>query len=682
MHKQNALSVILCLLLVSIVLTNQIGRSADSQVPSLSTDESNIILGINGTNVYNYDLELEKIALNPNISGYSFRSAGSPGANEAANWIKTKFESFGLETTMESFDFTTWNLPTQPSLVIDEDSNESTTNDQVAISSFQSAHFSWPTPDGGVFSEIVVLPLPQAASISGLRQTRNYDAEAWSTTNTTDKVLLIGREIRFGASLQQLFFSKLRAQPPSAVIFTWWYDWMNFTPPMFASVGGLPASSLGSYFWDLKIPVGWVNYEDGMLIRNKIQNMNISARVTINSSIGIGPHYNVVGRLPGSVNPEKTIIISGHYDTVMCAGFCDNGAGVAGVIELARVFADAAKNGTYVPRCTLLFIAFTAEELGLVGSTNYMLQHKNEIKDIKAVINLDCIGNDKLQVSETFPNDGLDLDEVALRAAEDLGVEANWTEVGGSDQETFRNPAGTSFIVRMFWKKDPGISNMSSVGASIMLDSVPLFYSDKWEMGKPGWIHTENDNSTSTESFGWVEAGKLEEHVKVAGLTVMRAISQIYSPFYLQIMGVTAAVGAGLIVAMYFERSTVRSAVRKVRSEIRRYIGLRETIYIIILASVFFFICFALNSKVVRTELNVEGFPTVVTATNFGAPFEMFQILYNVEGGTVDLSEGIPSLAADYRGGVLVMWQGFILNLIFCLILAFTITYLAMKLRK
>jgi hypothetical protein len=575
-----------------------------------------------------------------------------------------------------------WNHLTSQRGAIDDDGNDSTTDDQVVIGSFQSAHFSWPTPDGGVFSQIVVLPLPQAASITGLRQSRNYDAEAWSTTNTTGKVLLIGREIRFGATLQQLFFSKLRTEPPSAVIFTWWYDWMNFTPPMFASVGGLPGSSLGSYFWDLKVPLGWVNYEDGMLIRNKIQSMNISAHVTINSSIGTGPNYNVVARLPGSVTPEKTIIISAHYDTVMCAGFCDNGAGVAGVIELARVFAEAAKNGTYAPRCTLLFIAFTAEELGLVGSTNYMLQHKNEMKDIQAVINLDCIGNDNLEVTETFPNDGLDLDEIALRAAGDLGVDASWTEAGGSDQETFRDPAGTNFIVQMIWKKDPGIGSMTRVEASILFESVPLFYSDKWDIGKPGWIHTENDNSTSTASLGWVEPLKLEQHARVVALTAMRVVSQIYSPFYLQVMGITAAVGAALIVGIYFERSTVRSGAQKIRREIRRYIGLRETVYIIILTSIFFFICFALSSKVVRTEVNVEGFPTVVAATNFGAPFEMFQILYNVEGGTADVSQGIPSLTADYRGGMLVLWQGFILDLMICLILAFTITYLVTKLRK
>jgi hypothetical protein len=108
MHKQVALSVILCLVLLPIVFTSQLGQPADGQIQGLSTDESNIILGINGTNVYNYDLELEKIALDHNISGYAFRSAGSPGANETANWIKTKFESFGLETTMESFNFTTW----------------------------------------------------------------------------------------------------------------------------------------------------------------------------------------------------------------------------------------------------------------------------------------------------------------------------------------------------------------------------------------------------------------------------------------------------------------------------------------------------------------------------------------------------------------------------------------------
>jgi len=314
-----------------------------------------------------------------------------------------------LESHLESFNFTTWDILSQPTLIIDIDGNANTTDDRTAIESFYPEHFSWPTSENGVFSDLVILPLPEARTYFDLG-TRPYDATVWNSINTTGKVLLIGKEVRWVASTWNVFRGKLKTQPPLAVIFTWWYDWMNFTPQTLSSTGGRPASVYGPIYWDLNITVGCVNYDDGLRIRNQEKNMNVSALVTINAAIGTGPHYNVIGKLEGYKNPDKYVIISSHYDTVMCHGFCDNGAGTAGVLELARVFSEAARDGTYTPEQTLLFITFASEELGLVGSIHYVKQHKAEMTNITAVINLDCIGSDILEVSQTLKNGQVDLD--------------------------------------------------------------------------------------------------------------------------------------------------------------------------------------------------------------------------------------------------------------------------------
>ena len=67
---------------------------------SLTSQESQIIALVNGTNAYNYDLELEGIALTHSISNYSFRAGGSAGATATAVRLKDQFESFGLETQL------------------------------------------------------------------------------------------------------------------------------------------------------------------------------------------------------------------------------------------------------------------------------------------------------------------------------------------------------------------------------------------------------------------------------------------------------------------------------------------------------------------------------------------------------------------------------------------------------
>ncbi len=510
------------LFFISVLLSAFIFQTAKiepetNMLSALSSSEEQVLALVNGLRAYDYDLELENIA----FQHYAFRSGGSEGANETATWVKEQFESFGLEAWLEPFEFTNWTLLTAPALIIDGDGYQGTTIDQVVISSFQSTHYSWPTPESGVFADLVVLPLPPAADRSEIGVHPINQAE-WNAINTTGKVVLVGREVRWDYGWQQIYVNKLSAQTPAAVLYTWWYDWMSFTPMMMSSAGGRPMGDFGPYYWDLGIPVGFVDYDDGLLIRSSEGSSDVSAYVSIESVIDYGIHYNVVGRIGGYESSEKMVIISGHYDTVMCGGFGDNGAGVAGVVELAKVFADSVQGNFYKPKYTLLFVAFASEELWLVGSINYVKQHKSEMPNITAVINMDCIGSDYFYATETKPGERFDLDEVVLKAAQDLGVDATLEAVGGSDHEAFCNPKWANDLYYHYWGLDAGISDAVPVVSSAGFLSYPILYSDNWSIGVPGWIHTSYDNSTSTGTFGWVEAEHLGNHIKIAALTVMR----------------------------------------------------------------------------------------------------------------------------------------------------------------
>jgi len=511
MTYRKTVSLVLACILLSVAFNISL-RPAQS-VGELTSQESQVIALINGTNAYDYALKMEEIALNHGVSKYSFRVGGSIGAFETAKWVEAQFKSLGVESHLESFEFTNWSLLSQPELVVAHDGHE------FAVESFQSAHYSWPTSQGGVLADLVVLPLPEAANRDEVGW-RSIDTTLWNVIDTAGKIVLIGREVRWSNSWEQTFESKLTAQPPAAVIYTWWYDWMSFTPPVFGSGGGRPLSSLGAYYWNLEIPVGWVNYEESLLIRDMEHEFNVSARVSINSVVGFGSHYNVIGRLEGSVDPEKFIVVSGHYDTVMTSGFCDNAAGTAGVIELARIFSETLENGLYSPKFTIFFIAFASEELGLVGSVNYVRQHKAQMEDIIAVVNLDSIGSDELAISET-PGDDLNLDELVLDAAHELNVSVRLIDRGSSDQEAFRDPEGRNLVYAL-WGLDANISDAVPVKSSIMISSSPILYSDMSSQGKPGWLHTSYDNSTSTHTLGWVELDDLRDQIRVAALTVMR----------------------------------------------------------------------------------------------------------------------------------------------------------------
>jgi len=681
--RRSLLPLLLCSILLVPIASSHVLDWATAQNQNLTSVESQIVSMINGTNAYNYDLELEKIGLNHSLSGYSFRSSGSIGANESAKWIQEQFENFGLETLAEDFEFTTWNVMTKPVFKIDLDGDQKTTDDQVTINSFQPEHYSWPTPEGGVYAPIVTLPLPDVASHAGIRAAR-YDAQAWLEVNTTGKILLVGREIRMMGATALAFRNKLQTQPPAALIYTSWYSWSSWVPPFFLSIGGRPASQYGPYYWNLHLPVGEISYEDGRLIREKVDTTGVYAQLMVNASITRGPHYNVIGKLQGSANPEKMIIISAHYDSVMTPAFSDDGSGVAGVLELARVFSEANRTGEYRPPYTLVFVAFAGEELGLVGSINYLKQHGNEMKDVVAVINLDCIGSQSLQITETTTDDkGLNLQEIVMKAGQDLNVKVNYTEAGGSDQETFRVPSVTNEEYKYIWGSDAGISNETRVKSSIMISSIPLFYSDAWtDIGAPGWIHTSYDNSTSTYTLDWVGADRLQAHIQVAGLSVIRVLSAATNPLLMEVYISVAVAGVVAAILVYAERTKVHVLMKKVRHEILANFGTKELVVVIFLTGVYMFLSFAFFMRVGRDEAVILGVPTIVTYSYYGKPFEMIAVMASSVGGNVDSGEGLQAFAnLEYTRTTNILLPGLILNTAVFALLAFMTVYVIVKLR-
>ncbi len=99
-----------------------------------------------------------------------------------------------------------------------------------------------------------------------------------------------------------------------------------------------------------------------------------------------GTSYNVIGELPGVVNPDQVIIVSAHYDRVSGdrPGGDDNASGTAGMLEVARVLSQ------YPFGATIRFVGFNAEENGLLGSKDYVSNYVvPNGESIVAVLNMD-----------------------------------------------------------------------------------------------------------------------------------------------------------------------------------------------------------------------------------------------------------------------------------------------------
>ena len=97
---------------------------------------------------------------------------------------------------------------------------------------------------------------------------------------------------------------------------------------------------------------------------------------------------NVIGTLRGgNIHNNATIIVGAHLDTIPAAspGADDNGSGVSAVLEIARVLSD------YQFNYTIMFVAFNAEEIGLVGSTAFANKLVEENVTVAVMYNFDMI---------------------------------------------------------------------------------------------------------------------------------------------------------------------------------------------------------------------------------------------------------------------------------------------------
>ncbi|OHB30577.1 MAG: peptidase M20 [Phenylobacterium sp. RIFCSPHIGHO2_01_FULL_69_31] len=107
---------------------------------------------------------------------------------------------------------------------------------------------------------------------------------------------------------------------------------------------------------------------------------------------------NVVGALPGSKHPEERIFYTAHWDHLgvgqpdakgdtIYNGALDNASGTAMLLELGRAFAKGPK-----PQRTVVFMAVTAEEKGLLGSEYYASSPLYPLATTVGVINMDGVG--------------------------------------------------------------------------------------------------------------------------------------------------------------------------------------------------------------------------------------------------------------------------------------------------
>jgi len=126
--------------------------------------------------------------------------------------------------------------------------------------------------------------------------------------------------------------------------------------------------------------------------------LGVNASVAVRSAVRHAVSANVVGVLPGSRHPGEYVIYMAHWDHFgkslavgpqndgIYNGAVDNATGVAGILEIAKAFRAGPK-----PDRSVVFLAVTAEEQGLLGSAYYAANPLFPLAKTAAAINIDAM---------------------------------------------------------------------------------------------------------------------------------------------------------------------------------------------------------------------------------------------------------------------------------------------------
>lgn len=396
------------------------------------------------------------------------RFSGSKGEKLAGDYIAKEFQSYGLKTMFgdsyfQEFDFTS-------NIKLGE-------NNFLTISFGEQSHYlkinddfiTAPFSGNGKFEGEIVF-----AGYGISSDKLNYDD--YEGIDVKDKFVLVMRYNPDNDSTKSEFdaFSALRRKASIAkdkgakgIIFVNGFkpaeddNLVEFKYDRSAGIDDFPAVHVKRDFADKLIAANGKNFKE---IQAEIDNTkkpnsflitdgkaNVETEVIYNNGVG----RNVVGWIEGS-DPElknEYIVLGAHYDhlgygevgslyrgddILIHNGADDNASGTTGLLELAEKFAS---DPSQIKR-SIIFMAFSGEELGLLGSIYIVNNSPVNIENIAAMLNMDMIGrlNEDTVLNVIGVGTSTNFKSM-LEEKNSYGFNLSFTDdgFGGSDHQSFTN---------------------------------------------------------------------------------------------------------------------------------------------------------------------------------------------------------------------------------------------------
>lgn len=250
------------------------------------------------------------------------------------------------------------------------------------------------------------------------------------------------------------------------------------------------------------------------------------AKISFDTGISYGKARNVIALLEGTSAKDEYVVVGSHHDHLgfVAPGFGrgaggkreihngadDNASGTAGVLELARVFANGPR-----PRRSIIFMTFSAEEMGLLGSAHFVKEPTVPLEKIVAMVNFDMIGrlgDGKLDIygTDTAEQFATLVDKAATAAGAKYSTPSiKAMTFGDSDHSSFYRkniPVLFPFtgIHKQYHKPEDDWERIDATGATMVLETfAPVIQEIANMEGGPTFISPKKEEKpadTSTAS--------------------------------------------------------------------------------------------------------------------------------------------------------------------------------------
>lgn len=297
------------------------------------------------------------------------RLAGSPGDKVARDWATNKLESLGFDRVwVQEFTLRGWERSSASAAVL---------GDEGVDLDITSLGRSVSTPVGGVTAQVIHFPTfgdleaSAESAVSGKivfisnRMVRKKDGSGYGPANVARSR---GHEVvarKGGLALLIRSIGTDNHDAPHTGVMSFGASGVSQPEQDLAYEEAVSAP-----YGEKTVAAGAISNVDSDVLEALFESteaVTVALEIS-NNDLGEVTSYNIIGEIAGSERPEEVVITGGHIDAWDTGvGAMDDGMGVAITMNAASMIGGLARR----PARTIRYVAFGAEELGLLGARAY-----------------------------------------------------------------------------------------------------------------------------------------------------------------------------------------------------------------------------------------------------------------------------------------------------------------------